>query len=74
VGWSMDGVPAQPTAQGSMVVHVGVGGGVLIFTPWRSARLGYFISGATFLLLLASLSFWRTGRVNPEPIKPTEAR
>jgi hypothetical protein len=60
VGWSINGVPAIPSAQGSMVVHVGGHGGVLIFTPWRSARLGYSISGGFFVCLLVILVLRRT--------------
>ena len=66
-GWSMNGIPALPTIEGSMIVHVGRGGGVLVFTPWRSARWGYVISGGAFVLLLA-LIFWRKRpRLEPTP-------
>jgi hypothetical protein len=56
VGWSIDGVAALPTAEGSMLVHVGTNGGNLVFTPWRSARLGYIISGGAFILIVLSLN------------------
>jgi len=55
VGWSINGVPALPTSEGSMLVHVGPDGGNLVFTPWRSARLGYLISGGVFILIFLSL-------------------
>ena len=63
VGWSINGVAALPTAEGSMVVHVGAHGGNLVFTPWRSARLGYIISGGAFLLILLSLNIERVRRI-----------
>jgi hypothetical protein len=63
VGWSINGVAALPTAEGSMLVHVGADGGNLVFTPWRSARLGYIISGGAFLLIVLSLNTERVRRV-----------
>ena len=62
VGWSINGVPAIPSAQGSMIVYVGSHAGMLIFSPWRSARLGYLISGAAYFLLLAFLILSTTGQ------------
>jgi hypothetical protein len=56
VGWSLNGVAALPSAEGSMVVHVGADGGNVVFTPWRSARLGYIISGGAFLLIVLALN------------------
>ncbi len=56
VGWTLDGVAAVPSAQGSMLVHVGIRGGTLVFTPWRSARLGYLLSGGTFLVIVVVLN------------------
>jgi hypothetical protein len=62
VGWSINGAPAIPSAQGSMIVYVGSHAGMLIFSPWKSARLGYLISGAAFFLLLAFLILSTTGQ------------
>jgi hypothetical protein len=62
VGWSLNGVPALPSAQGSMLVHVGADGGNVVFTPWRSARLGYIISGGVFILIVFSLNIERVRR------------
>jgi hypothetical protein len=62
VGWSINGVPALPTIAGSMLVNVGTDGGNLVFTPWRSARLGYIISGGAFILIFLSLSIERIRR------------
>jgi hypothetical protein len=56
VGWSINGVAALPSAQGSMLVHVGATGGNLVFTPWRSARLGYIISGGAFIVIVLALN------------------
>jgi len=62
VGWSLNGVAALPNAQGSMLVHVGTDGGNLVFTPWRSARLGYIISGGAFIVMLLCLNIERLRR------------
>jgi hypothetical protein len=62
VGWSIDGVSALPTTEGSMLVHVGSGGGNLVFTPWRSARLGYIISGGAFIVIFLTLCLERIRR------------
>ncbi len=62
VGWSIDGVAALPTIEGSMLVHVGRDGGNLVFTPWRSARLGYLISGGAFMVMLLTLCVERVRR------------
>jgi len=51
-GWSFKGRPARESAEGTLVVKVGSGEGVLEFTPWQQVRLGYLVSGATFLLSL----------------------
>ena len=64
-GWSLNGIAALPTIEGSIIVHVGRGGGVLVYTPWRSARWGYAISGSAFVLFLA-LIFWKE-RTTLEP-------
>jgi hypothetical protein len=56
VGWSINGVAALPSAEGSMLVHVGTDGGNVVFTPWRSARLGYIISGGAFVVIVLSLN------------------
>jgi hypothetical protein len=62
VGWSINGVAALPSAEGSMLVHVGTDGGNVVFTPWRSARLGYLISGGAFILIVLSLNVERVRR------------
>ncbi|MGB8197878.1 MAG: hypothetical protein WCF25_12810 [Acidimicrobiales bacterium] len=62
VGWSLNGVAALPSAEGSMLVYVGAHGGNVVFTPWRSARLGYIISGGAFLLIVLALNFERVRR------------
>jgi hypothetical protein len=62
VGWSINGVPALPTSEGSMVIHVGRDGGNLVFTPWRSARVGYIISGGAFTVIFLSLCIERVRR------------
>ena len=62
VGWSINGVAALPSAQGSMLVHVGNDGGNLVFTPWRSARLGYIISGGAFIVIMLALNTERVRR------------
>jgi hypothetical protein len=50
-GWSLNGHAAKATAEGTVLVRVGAQGGVLMFTPWRLVRLGYIISGGTFIAL-----------------------
>jgi hypothetical protein len=62
VGWSLNGVAALPSAEGTMLVHVGADGGNVVFTPWRSARLGYIISGGAFLLIVLALNMERVRR------------
>jgi hypothetical protein len=62
VGWSLDGVATLPSAEGSMLVHVGANGGNVVFTPWRSARLGYIVSGGAFLLIVLTLNIERVRR------------
>jgi len=72
VGWSINGVQALPTTEGSMVVHVGSDGGNLVFTPWRSARLGYIISGGAFIVifLLLLIERFRRGRRTSNGSRP----
>jgi hypothetical protein len=66
-GWTFDGRSAKPSAVGTLLVRVGTKRGVLLFTPWRLVRLGYLISGLTFLVLLCLIIFedylrgWRRG-------------
>ncbi len=62
VGWSLNGVAALPSAEGSMLVHVGSHGGDVVFTPWRSARLGYLVSGGAFLMIVLALNVERVRR------------
>jgi hypothetical protein len=62
VGWSINGVSALPTTEGSMLFHVGTDGGNVVFTPWRSARLGYLISGGAFISIFLALSIERIRR------------
>jgi hypothetical protein len=72
-GWSLNGTPALPTIEGSMIVHVGRGGGVLVFTPWRSARWGYVISGGALALILALILCRRVMAVESPPDAREEA-
>jgi hypothetical protein len=55
-GWSLNGRAATSTAEGTVLVRVGAKGGVLEFTPWRMARLGYIISAGVFIVLLLVLA------------------
>ena len=55
-GWSLNGRAATSTAEGTVLVRVGAKGGVLEFTPWRMARLGYIVSAGVFIALLLVLA------------------
>jgi hypothetical protein len=66
-GWSVNGVPTLPTAEGSMVALVSAHGGMLVFTPWRSTRSGYLISIGAFVCLLFLL-FLRAGGMAFPPL------
>jgi hypothetical protein len=52
-GWSFNGVPVRQSAEGTVLVRVGKQRGILTFTPWFRVRLGYIVSGATFLGILS---------------------
>lgn len=52
-GWELDGQAAQQSPAGTLLFRVGRGGGIARFTPWGLTRLGYIISGTTFVLLCA---------------------
>jgi hypothetical protein len=64
-GWSLDGRSAIESAEGTVLLRVGANGGVAQFTPWGLLRLGYLLSGGTFLVLLtlALFSGWRRRRI-----------
>jgi hypothetical protein len=49
-GWSLDGVSAIQSAEGTVLVHAGAGGGILRFTPWAMVRLGYIVSVGIFVI------------------------
>jgi hypothetical protein len=51
-GWSLDGRSAIESAEGTVLLRADAQGGVARFTPWGLLRLGYILSGGTFLLLL----------------------
>jgi hypothetical protein len=50
-GWQLGTQKAQQTPEGTISFHVGPRGGVAQFTPWGITRLGYIISGASFVVL-----------------------
>ncbi|MHB1209391.1 MAG: hypothetical protein ACYC1I_06745 [Acidimicrobiales bacterium] len=62
-GWTLNGRKATSSAEGTILVHTDGRGGVLVFNPWRMARLGYEISIGVFLALLAVLIFGAPGRM-----------
>ncbi len=43
-GWSLNGVAASSTAQGTLTVRAGPSGGVLRFGPWRLVLVGDLVS------------------------------
>lgn len=51
-GWQLGTQKAQETPQGTIRFHVGSRGGIVQFTPWGITRLGYIVSGSTFVALL----------------------
>jgi hypothetical protein len=59
-GWSLNGVSATQSAEGTVLIHVGVQSGILRFTPWGIVRLGYVISGVVIVMAMAVL--WVTRR------------
>jgi hypothetical protein len=54
-GWSLNNVPAQPTAQGTVKVWAGSKGGVLRFGPWRLVVIGDLMSGLVLCVLVVVL-------------------
>jgi hypothetical protein len=63
-GWSLDGRPAIQSAEGTVLLPAGARGGLAQFTPWGLLKLGYILSGGTFLLLLI-VSVWSRRRKQP---------
>jgi hypothetical protein len=61
-GWELDGHPARQSATGTLVFRVGRNGGMVRFTPWGLTRLGYIVSGSTFVLLSAVVAADRVRR------------
>ena len=61
-GWSLNGRSATATAEGTVLVRVGVHGGVLRFTPWGMVRLGYIVSSGAFAAMVAVLVVERRRR------------
>lgn len=64
-GWQLGTQKAQETPQGTIRFHVGSRGGIVQFTPWGITRLGYIVSGSTFVALLGVVigdRLWRGGR------------
>jgi hypothetical protein len=66
-GWSLNGRSATATVEGTLLVRVGTGGGVLRFTPWAMVRLGYILSGGIFAVLAVFLAFERRRRATRAP-------
>lgn len=72
-GWSLDGMPARPTPQGTLQVRAGRSGGTLRFDPWRLVVVGDLLS----LVVLAALGVlcararWRAP--SPEPLQGADA-
>jgi hypothetical protein len=61
-GWELDGQVARQSATGTLLFRVGRGGGIARFTPWGLTRLGYIVSGTTFVLLSALVAAARVRR------------
>jgi hypothetical protein len=61
-GWELDGQVARQSATGTLLFRVGRGGGIARFTPWGLTRLGYIVSGTTFVLLSALVAAARARR------------
>jgi len=64
LGWSLNGAPARPTAQGVVSVWAGSAGGVLRFEPWRLVVVGDVISlallgGLAISLVVTGSVAWR---------------
>jgi hypothetical protein len=66
-GWSLDGRPAIESAEGTVLVRVGKGGGVLQFTPWGLVHLGYIESGGVFVCLAVLVIARRPRRRHESP-------
>jgi hypothetical protein len=58
-GWTLDGKAAVPTAEGTMMFRAGPAGGVVKFEPWGLVKLGYVLSGGTFLVLAVGIALGR---------------
>jgi len=63
-GWSLNGSPARPTAEGVLSVWAGSAGGVLRFEPWRLVVVGDVISlallgGLAISLVVSGSGAWR---------------
>lgn len=61
-GWSLNGRPARPSAEGTTLIWAPRGGGVLVFTPWRMARLGFLLSLGIFAALLGVVAVGNRNR------------
>lgn len=71
-GWVLGGQAARRSAQGTLLFQVGRSGGTVRFTPWGLTRLGYVISGTTFVLLSIVVVLARARRRPPR--SPTKGR
>ena len=58
-GWYLDGKPAVPTAEGTMMFPAGAAGGVVRFRPWGLAKLGYGLSSGAFVAVAAAVGWGR---------------
>jgi hypothetical protein len=58
-GWYLDGKPAVPTAEGTMMFPAGAAGGVVRFRPWGLAKLGYGLSSGAFVVVAAAVGWGR---------------
>jgi hypothetical protein len=66
-GWSLNGRSATATVEGTLLVRVGTGGGVLRFTPWTMVRLGYILSAGVFTVWAVFLAVERRRRATRAP-------
>lgn len=65
-GWQLGTQPARKSPQGVLEVDAPAAGGRLTYRPWNTVRIGYWVSGAALVVLVAAVLVARRREREPE--------